>query len=697
MRSIYKKEIGSFYRSMMGYLYTAFFLLIAGVYFAAFNLQGGISEFGYVLGNTMIVLLVVIPVLTMRTLGGEQRQRTDQLLYTSPVNISQIVLGKFLAVLTVFTVPLLILATCPLVLSQFGKISLLQSYSSFLAFFFMGASCIAIGIFISSLTENQIIAAVLTFAVMLLSYLINGIGSLIKGYAVGDIISPFLQWLSLFQRYYDFVDGYFDVTHLVYYVSVVVLFLFLTVQSIKKRFRKRSLYMRCTCALMAVIVVLLNAIAVKIPAKYMKFDTSAFRIYSLSDQTKKVVESLDETVELYLIAPQGKEDEKLTRLLEKYEELGDKIKVTYVDSILSPTFVQSYTSDKVSDNSIIAVGPERSKVIRNSDLFPSNYDYNTGKTTTDFDGEGQITSAIHFVTGENLSHMYMITGHGETELPEQFTALLEKEGVEYDKLNLMTINEVPQNAECMLEYIPVSDITKTEAEVLTKYLENGGKLLLITGISAAEMPNLGEVMSGYGMASIQGLIMEGDGNHCIPSYQNFLLPEIKDSAVTSSFISKDELLLLPNSHAITVLPDVRSTVDVQEILTTSKSSWLKTDTSDLSYKKGDLTGPFAVGVLASEPVGDDQTRIAWFSSDSLMVDEIDEMVSGNNKNLILNTIGWMTEQDNNIAIRAKNTQAVTLRLTSAQVMQWSIVYLAVIPGIVLAAGIIFCVRRRRRQ
>lgn len=102
-------------------------------------------------------------------------------------------------------------------------------------------------------------------------------------------------------------------------------------------------------------------------------------------------------------------------------------------------------------------------------------------------------------------------------------------------------------------------------------------------------------------------------------------------------------------------------------------------------------------MLASEPVGDDQTRIAWFSSDSLMVDEIDEMVSGNNKNLILNTIGWMTEQDNNIAIRAKNTQAVTLRLTSAQVMQWSIVYLAVIPGIVLAAGIIFCVRRRRRQ
>ena len=107
------------------------------------------------------------------------------------------------------------------------------------------------------------------------------------------------------------LDGYFDVTHLVYYVSRGGFVPVFDRAVIKKRFRKRSLYMRCTCALMAVIVVLLNAIAVKIPAKYMKFDTSAFRIYSLSDQTKKVVESLDETVELYLIAPQGKEDEKL--------------------------------------------------------------------------------------------------------------------------------------------------------------------------------------------------------------------------------------------------------------------------------------------------------------------------------------------------------------------------------------------------
>ena len=124
MTAIYKKEVLSFFRSMMGYLYTAFLLLIAGVFFTAFNLQGGVPEFGYVLGNTTVVLLIVIPVITMRSLGEEQRQKTDQLLFTAPVKVGRIVLGKFLAILTVFAAPLIILAACPLVLSLYGAVPL---------------------------------------------------------------------------------------------------------------------------------------------------------------------------------------------------------------------------------------------------------------------------------------------------------------------------------------------------------------------------------------------------------------------------------------------------------------------------------------------------------------------------------------------------------------------------------------------
>lgn len=282
--AVYKREVYSFFRSMMGYLYTAFMLLIAGVFFTAFNLQGGVAEFGYVLGNTTAVLLIAVPLLTMRALGEEQRQKTDQLLFTAPIKVSRIVVGKFLAILTVFAVPLAILAACPLILSMYGRVPLKESYSCFLAFFLMGAACIAVGIFISSLTESQIIAAVGTFAIMLCSYLMNGMSGLIgiqalhslAGFGVvialiGILIAVmiknalfgtvfivvceaalglfyladsaafegvfprFLECFSLFQRYYDFVEGIFDVTHLVYYFGIIILFIFFTVQSVEKR------------------------------------------------------------------------------------------------------------------------------------------------------------------------------------------------------------------------------------------------------------------------------------------------------------------------------------------------------------------------------------------------------------------------------------------------------------------------------
>ena len=754
MKAIYKKEVLSFFRSMMGYLYTAFLLLIAGVFFTAFNLQGGVAEFGYVLGNTTVVLLIVIPVITMRALGEEQRQKTDQLLFTAPVKVSRIVLGKFFAILTVFAVPLTVLTACPLVLSLYGAVPLKESYSCFLAFFFMGAACIAIGIFISSITESQIIAAVGTFAIMLCSYLINGMSGLmgisavnsVAGFAVvvllGGILLAvmtkslplgaaaagicevglgavylmdstvfegafprFLGFFSLFQRYYDFVDGIFDVTHLVYYLGIVVLFLFFAVQSVEKRrwdsFKgkhfKIGLYAVTMCVLMVVIVVLSNLIAHKLPSRYTRYDTSASGLYSISPQTREVVSANEAPVSLYLIASKGKEDRKLTQLLEKYRDLSGRITVEYVDPILSPGFVSEYTSDKVSDNSIIVVGEKRSRVLRNTDLYPVNYDYDTGRTTTDFDGEGQITSAIHYVTSDTLSKVYLINGHGENELTESFVSAMGKEGVEAEPLNLTSADRVPEDGGCLFLNVPVSDLTDRERDVLVSYLEQGGRMLLITGITAARTPNLDQVLAGYGVSAVQGMIVEGDSNYSIPSYPNFLLPEIRNSQITEPFISEGSLLLMPNAHGIVKTEDVRSTVEVDGILTTSSNSYIKTDSSSLGYMRGDPVGPFATGVTAVERTDEGGTRIVWFSSSGMLMEEMDEMVGGNNTNLVLNSIGWMTEQENSITIRPKPASSASLRLTSAQAMRWSVLFVLAVPAAVMTGGSILCIRRRRRQ
>ena len=269
---------------MLGYLYIAFMLLVAGIFFTAFNLQGGVPEFGYVLGNTTVVLLVVIPVITMRTLGEEQRQKTDQLLYSLPVTTTQVVLGKYLALLAVYLVPLGIISTYPLIFSRYGEVYLPTSYGSLFAIFVMGAALIAVGVFLSSLTENQGMAAGITVAVILFNYysvslseyvsttilgtlaalvvlalILGGItglvtGSDVMGYAVAfvllgciciigftdasvleGLLPDLMRSLSLFERFNAFVSGVFDLTALVYYGSVILFFLFLTVQSLEKR------------------------------------------------------------------------------------------------------------------------------------------------------------------------------------------------------------------------------------------------------------------------------------------------------------------------------------------------------------------------------------------------------------------------------------------------------------------------------
>lgn len=284
MLAVYKKEVRSYFTSPIGYLLIAFLLLMNGIYFTAYNLQGGYSDYGSVLYYTLIVLLLFCPLLTMRILSEDRKQKTDQLLLCAPVKLSGIVWGKFFSALTVFCVPLVVFCTCPLVLSLYGNVNLALAYSDILGYLLLGGACIAIGVFVSSLTENQIVSAVITFAVLLLAYLMNGLTSLVEGSSVAALVafivlsllvgalvwymthsklvggvvcgavlaalmlaylidsslvttalSGVMSALGLFTPYYDFLNGTFSITAVVYYLSVIGLFLFLTVQAMDKR------------------------------------------------------------------------------------------------------------------------------------------------------------------------------------------------------------------------------------------------------------------------------------------------------------------------------------------------------------------------------------------------------------------------------------------------------------------------------
>lgn len=285
MSAIYRRELKSHFQSMTGYVFIAFVVLFIGIYFMAYNMMSGYPYFSYTLSGMVTIIMIGIPVLTMRSFADDRKTKTDQLLLTAPVTVTKVVLGKYLSMVTVFAVPILLTSVCPLIIKMNGTAHLKADYASMLAFFLLGCVYIAIGMFISSLTESQIIAAVGTFGVILLLLLWPSLVGFLPASASGSAIGFLILWTlavfivhrvtshnllaavleavgligivgiysikrGLFDRalirvlekvavtdvFQNFASHYiFDAGGLVSYISIIFLLIFLTVQSIEKR------------------------------------------------------------------------------------------------------------------------------------------------------------------------------------------------------------------------------------------------------------------------------------------------------------------------------------------------------------------------------------------------------------------------------------------------------------------------------
>ncbi len=284
MLAIYKRELKSYFTGMMGYVFIGFVLLFIGIYTSALNLKYGYPGFEYVISSSTFMFLIAIPVLTMRVFAEERRQGTDQLLYSLPISVMDTVLGKYLAMVTLLAIPIAITAFYPLLIGSFGMVNYATAYSSLAAFFLLGCALIAIGMFMSSITENQIIAAVMCLGTLILCYLMTALSSLMTSTALASTISLMIvallvslvvrlltkSWtaagltavitfiplailylitpttmegaftnalgaLAIFDRMSNFTSGIFDITGLVYFISVAALFCFFTVQAVEKR------------------------------------------------------------------------------------------------------------------------------------------------------------------------------------------------------------------------------------------------------------------------------------------------------------------------------------------------------------------------------------------------------------------------------------------------------------------------------
>ncbi len=720
MSAIFKREFKAYFQTVIGWLFIAATLCIFGLYFYVYNLVYGYTSISNTLSSISFIFLITVPVLTMRILAEERKNKTDQMILTAPVSVGKVVTAKFLAMGAVYSVCVAVISVTPLILSAFGTVSFAENYVGILGFWLYGLSCIAIGMFISSLTESQVIAAVLTFAMLFVGYMMGSICSLIS--SSGNVITKILGCYDLTSGLDNFFSGMLDAGGIIYYLTLILLFLFLTVQSIQKRrwsmnSKKIGLGVFNTgmIAFGIALAVIINLVVGTLPSTLTQVDVTAGNMYSLTDDTKDMLSKLDDDVTIYVLAAESSADDTVAKTLSRYEDESSHIKVVYKDPTKYPNFYQTYTDDtSITQNSLIVVSDKRNKVVNYSNMYEGSYDSSYNYTTTGYDGEGQLTSAIQYVTSDDMPVIYEIEGHNETAMSGDFSEVITKANITLQSINLLKYDEIPEDAEAIIINGPTSDFSADDAAKVISYLQGGGKAFISTTYTTEKLTNFLSILSEYGVTVADGIVVEGDTDHY---YQQpyYLLPNIESATLTSS--ASSSYVFAPSAQGMTYPEDTASTESTESVsdtessdsgitytplLTTSDKAYSKVDVANMTTfdkEDGDIEGPFTLGLDVTKTVDDDKTTdLIIYSCAGIFDDSADQVVSGNNSALFSDAITGLVDNsgDSTTVIPVKEYSTDTLTVSATVTRVGAVLGIAVIPVGLIVAGIVIWVRRRKR-
>lgn len=458
---------------------------------------------------------------------------------------------------------------------------------------------------------------------------------------------------------------------------------------------KGGTYSLLMTGIVLAILVAVNVFVSVLPSSLTKYDMSATKLYSITSNTKVVVNALKKDVKIYWIVQADEEDAVLENLLSKYESLSDHIQVVKKNPDVYPTFASKYTSEEVANNSLIVECGEKSRYISASEIYVSQMAANGYSTETSFDGEGAITSAIDYVVSEELPKLYVLEGHGEAELPETFAKQIERENMETESFSLLNEDTVPEDADAILLYAPTTDISEKEKEILVDYVENGGKMMVAAGPTEnGKLTNLYSILENYDVEAADGIVVEEDREYYAFQQPYILLPELQDSEITSPLAEENYYAILPIAQGLKVND---TTGRVTELLKTSETAFSKTAGYDLeTYEKeeGDTDGPFALAVsIDTEKDG----QIVWFSSSLFLEDMYNSYSSGANLDMGMNTLSSLIGEREAVLIRSKSLNYNYLTIDESTASLLKTMMIGVFPLTFVVVGIVIMVQRRRKN
>lgn len=698
MFAIYKRELRAYINSFIGLLFMAVSLFFVGIYYTSYQLVSGYPYFSVTINSVAIIFLISVPILCMKVFAEERHNKTDQLTLTAPVTVGQIVVGKYLALLTIFGITTLIICLYPLILNAYGAIMIGETYVAILGYFLYGATAIAICVLISSLTESQVISAVLGFGVLFIGHIMADLCSIIS--ANGNILTKILCAYDLSSPFTKLLNGILDIKSIMYYVTLTAFALFLTTQVIQKRRYTVSVkqisigaYSTGMIAIVSVLVIVVNVVLGQLPASWTIVDFSSQKLYSISDTTEDFLDTLEEDITMYVMINENNADATIAHTLNRYADYSDKITVIYVDPTTNPAFASKYTNESIMQNSVIVTSANRHKVVDYYDMW--DY-YISGEDViiSGYDGEGQLTGAISYVVSEETPKIYVTSGHSELEVPESVLTSLGKESIEVETIDLKGYEAVPEDACALLINAPELDFNEFEAQMVIDYIDQGGYVIMVTGSVDVDRPYCESILEHMSLELVEGMIIEGNTNFY---YQNqlYLLPNITSTDYTEDIVDNGYVVFAPYSQGVLTTGE-NVNVTYTSIMNTSKKSYSKVNlySTIVEQEEADIDGPFYVGIEAANALTGG--KLIVYSCTQLFTDNISTVSSGTNQLLLVDTVSALVNTDLNITIPEKNYLVDTIMVPNNAIVVIGAIVSVILPVAILASGFVIWFKRRRK-
>ena len=696
MKTIWKKEVYVYLHSLSGYVFLSVFLFVFGIYFAFNNLQSASRELSGSLQNMPLFLLFLTPVLTMSALAGERRGRTLSLLFSSPIGIIDIIAGKYLAMLSILTAGMVPLVLYALLLTVYGGSFGPAQILGLGGFFLMCAAFFAIGLFASAVTDHPIIAAVLTYVILFFFVYAESMAALTRVRPLQTI----LRFVSFSGRYRYFLMGILDLSDVGFFLSIIVLFLFLAVRSVNLLSISFERDPRCFAmevlvfGLSGVCFILLNTIMIQIAVrKNLVTDLTYQNLFTLSEESNSFLQELATPVQITCLNSRDEGDPNVNEILDRYAAGSSMLSVEWVSLIEHPELASEYEAKGTPLNagSLIIRTEAQERILTSTDLYELTSPDGVSVSVTAFQAEQKLTSAIAAVTGDR-HNVSILQGHDE-EISEGFEHLLTDSCFDLSSVTL-SVQDIPENTDLLLMAAPRRDYTPQELEKIDSFLGHGGTLLVFLP-PFAELSNLSGFFSEWGITPLWTLIREPE---LFYQADTNLLPSYAAHIINDYFAHNAVFLVFPQTQAF-LTQDVPGHT-VSPVLLSTSTAQAGTGSANAPAAAAPAASAAAAPFIlaaASEAARTAGSGKLFISGSSAVWD--DALLATNafaNREFLVQVLGWALPAAQLFSIPSKSLVSQPLAITDKAALLWTIGSAVLIPLTLLAAGLVIHIRRRKR-